>query len=64
MDKSSQGEDQLSSLRHKIKNDLTVIRLNLSLIDSKPQNRETYIAKIDERIEMIIKELKEFKITP
>lgn len=57
-------EDNIRAFRHKLKNDLTVISLNLALIKSKPENKNAYINKIEERIEVIIKELQNLKLTP
>lgn len=58
------SEDIIKALSHKLKNDLTVISLNLALLKSKPEKKDDYINKIEERIEAIIKELQELKLTP
>ena len=55
---------ELSNFRHELRNDLTVIKLNLAMLEKNPDKKNGYIKKIDERIDKIMKNLLGFKPIP
>ncbi|KKS98146.1 MAG: hypothetical protein UV73_C0003G0088 [Candidatus Gottesmanbacteria bacterium GW2011_GWA2_43_14] len=56
------GDFALKKLRHDIKNYLTVIRLNLFLLKKDlPPEKEQFAVKIEEKLELILRDLEKSK---